>query len=233
MDSLKNLKISLPDKDRVVALLPLVLIGVLLVGYLVFTVVSYLPQTRTLKEKSAKLERVKKQLIAAEAARRDTSATLKEQAAAAEASVFEEAAGFMSPSEAAEALGNIYEYAGESGVRIVSLQAQADKGDEKNLAYETQTFQVQAEGTVPSLLSFVRRIEEVVTFKTYIIRDVRIAEAGGPYAILGMNIVLYTSPYASAELGQTPAQAAPTQETSPGTPLPSVTAPAPTPTSAS
>lgn len=224
MDSLKNLKIPLPDKERVIALLPIVLIAVLLLAYLVFVFVSLLPQSRELTQKSSRLVAAERRLVEAKAQQQIGSAALKQDMAAAEARIGEEAARFLSPSQAAEAQGNVYEYASAAGVRIVSLQARESKDGEKGEVYEAETFQVQAEGYVPALLDFVRRIEEVKEYKTYVIDAVKVSEGEGPYAILGMNITLYTSPYAStgAEQGSagTAPGSAPTQGASESNPAP-------------
>ena len=231
MGFLKNLKISGPGKERFFALLPIFLIVILILGYLFFTITSLLPQMQIVSEKSSRVAVVKRQLLATQVAVQENPDQLKEEIATAQTRVREEADVFLSQPQAAQALGNVYQYAGESGVKIISLQAQAGPDKEKSKVYDAKTFRLQAEGDIRALMDFVRRIEDVKSFKTYIIHDVKIAEGEGLHA-LDMNITLYTSPYAPEEARQKPAETVPTpaamQETQPSNPVPSETVPAPT-----
>jgi len=139
-------------------------------------------------------------LLDAERAQEEGPDRLKEELEAAQAKLDKAANLFFSESQAAEALGKLYEYASESDVEIVNLQNQPVPEEEKRAIYDVGIFQLQVVGSVPNLIAFVSRIKEA-TFKSFAISNVNIVE-GEILHTLTMNIALYTSPYSSGATGQ-------------------------------
>jgi len=196
MHYLRNWRGFIPRREQLYYLLPMAMIVIMMLGYLLFVMLSIVPQTRVMREKAYQLSSARRKLIEAEATQREVPNRLREQVAAAEVNLRETAKVFLSEPQAAEALGKLYQYADESGVKIIALQIQSGSQEVKKGVYDVKTFQLRAEGSLPALMDFISRIEEARFLKTFILTDINITE-GEDLHILTMNITLYTSPYSS------------------------------------
>ena len=220
MSILSNWKQNLPTGERLYALLAVVATAAIAVGYLLFAQASLVPQWQARDKLLAQLASAEQKLAEARKAQEKSPEKLQAQLATAQAALNQAGSLFLTDSKAAEAMHNLYVYAGQGGVTILSLQTLPSPVQTKG-AYDVRTFQLQAEGDTPNLTRFVALIKEA-SLPGYVISNVSIAE-GGNLRRLTMDITLYTSPYASAAV----ATAMPIIVTLPPGPRPAAT---PTPT---
>ncbi|MBL7063415.1 MAG: type 4a pilus biogenesis protein PilO, partial [Anaerolineae bacterium] len=137
------------------------------------------------------------QQLAARGSQEVDPESLKEQIAAAQAALNDAATIFLSDTQAAEVLNRLYQYASDSGVEIISLEAQPGPEERKD-TYDVRTFRMEVKGAAPDLIDFVAQIEEAA-YDAFIITSVVMAEGEDTHT-LTMDIALYTSPYASEQI---------------------------------
>jgi len=218
-----DLKKYIPTGERLYTLLAVFAIILIAFGCLLFTQFAILPQLQARSQLRAQLASAQQKLVESRKAQEKTPDNLKQQLAAAQAALNESAQVFLSDSQAADALNRLYQYAGESGVKIVNMQAQSNPAKGSN-AYDIRTFRLQVEGLSVNLIRFVAQINEAA-LPGYVISNVNIAE-GQTTSVLTMDVALYTSPYASAA-GPSPAVTPTVQFITPtpasATPMPTAT----------
>jgi len=235
MDYLRNWRELISAKDRLYPLLALVAVIVIGLADVLFVGYFIVPQWRDKRELASQLASAEKALTAAKRAQEESPEELRKQVATAQATLNDVACAFLSDSQAAEALNGLYQYASESQVEIVDVQAQPAPNEEEKGAYDVTKFRLQAGGAFPDLMDFLYRIEEAA-LQSFIMTNVNITEGEEQHA-LSMDITLYTSAYSSGAVVQPTAVAIPTGTpvltpvaTPPGTPVPTpVAAPAGTP----
>ncbi len=193
MNYLRNWREYIPIKDRylLLALVVLVVIGVV---YSLFFK-SFAAQFLDKRELASQVASAEKALEEARRAAKEEPERLREQIATAQATLNDVAGAFLSDSQAAEALNRLYQYASESQVEIVNLQAQPTPKEEEKGAYDVRKFRLQADGALPDLMDFLSQIKEAA-LKSFIITNMNITE-GEKLHILSMDVTLYTSPYSS------------------------------------
>lgn len=222
---LNRLKARLPTGDRLYSLLGISAIAVVVVGYAVITASSLLPGVRAWEEASARVESAQKALAEARSAQTRAPDLLRQKVATAEARRLEIAAMFASEQLASEMPTRLYQYAGESGVEIVSLQAQPPQSGGDKALYSIRSFDVQALGPLRGLAGLVARVGE--TSQGIVISNLSISKKDEARHSLAMTITLYTSPH----VGTTPATTAGAQLTATPAATPAPTAVgSPTPT---
>ena len=218
-----DLKKYIPTGERLYTLLAVFAIILIAFGCLLFTQFAILPQLQARSQLRAQLASAQQKLVESRKAQEKTPDNLKQQLVAAQAALNESAQVFLSDSQAADALNRLYQYAGESGVKIVNMQAQSNPAKGSN-AYDIRTFRLQVEGLSVNLIRFVAQINEAA-LPGYVISNVNIAE-GQTTSVLTMDVALYTSPYASAA-GPSPAVTPTVQFITPtpasATPMPTAT----------
>ena len=218
-----DLKKYIPTGERLYTLLAVFAIILIAFGCLLFTQFAILPQLQARSQLRAQLASAQQKLVESRKAQEKTPDNLKQQLAAAQAALNESAQVFLSDSQAADALNRLYQYAGESGVKIANMQAQSNPAKGSN-AYNIRTFRLQVEGLSVNLIRFVAQINEAA-LPGYVISNVNIAE-GQTTSVLTMDVALYTSPYASAA-GPSPAVTPTVQFITPtpasATPMPTAT----------
>jgi LysM repeat protein len=207
MNYLENWREYISDKERLYSLLALVAIMAIGLGDFLFVISPIIPQLRVRKTLASQLASAEKDLMEAEKAQSEAPERLRKQVATAQATLNEAANVFLSEPQAAEALNKLYQYASESGVEIINLQAQPGPTEEKKDIYDVRVFRLQAEGSLPRLMDFISRIKEAA-FKGFIITNVNITE-GEKLSTLTMDITLYTSPYSSGAAVQATPEATP------------------------
>ena len=218
MNSLRNLDLKkyIPTGERLYALLAVFAILVIAFGCLLFAQSAMLPQLQARSQLRAQLASAQQELVESRKAQEKTPDNLKQQLAAAQAALNESAQVFLSDAQAADALNRLYQYASDSSVKIVNMQAQSNPAKGSN-AYDIRTFRLQVEGLSLNLIRFVAQINEAAS-PGYVISNVNIAE-GQTTSVLTMDVALYTSPYASAA-GPSPAV---TPTPASATPMPTAT----------
>lgn len=221
MNALSNLRQYIPTGERLYLLLAIVAIAAIALGYVLFVRVLILPEFAGRDELQSQLAAAEQKLADTRKSQEKSPDQLRAQIATAQAAVNQAAQVFLTDSQAADALNNLYTYANQSGVSIVNLLAQPPSGTGKG-AYDSRMFRLQAQGPVPDLARFIASIKEA-GFLGYVIGNVTIAQ-GSQAPLLTMDVTLYTSPYSSgAVAAATPS--APVSLTPPaGTPVAPLTA---------
>lgn len=189
-----NLRQYIPTGQRLYSLLAIVAIVVIALGYILFAWASILPQFAARDVLQSQLASAEQKLAESRRSQAKSPDQLKAQIATAQASLNQATQVFLTDSQAAAALNNLYTYANQSGVSITNLLAQPPSGTGKG-AYDARMFRLQAQGPVPNLARFVASIQEAA-FPGYVIGNVTIAQ-GSQAPLLTMDVTLYTSPYSS------------------------------------
>ncbi len=204
-----------PILGRIVALLPIVMIGMLIMGMVLFVVTSVVPRWREYEAINQDLETAK-QTLAAQTI--DDPAQelmiLQHRIDNAHDDLKNAAVKFLSTDQAENILNNLYGYARESGVQITSLQAQqpsqaaAASSSKPNTKqnqtpavtvnpYVVQAFRLRVDGDLPLLMGFVARIREA-SVAGIVILNLDLHE-GETADTLIMDILLYSSEFSSGE----------------------------------
>ena len=180
---------SAESSDRILTLMPILLIVVLALAYFVFVSSSILPQFQIRSDVLDQLDAAEAELARAQQSQAETPDRLRAQVESAQNALKESAKIFLSDTQAADALSRLYEYASASGVGIVDLQSQTVAPENKEF-YDVEVFRLKVAGPLLGLVDFVSRMEET-TYQSYIIGNVNLAE-GGELPTLTMDITLYT-----------------------------------------
>lgn len=190
-----NLGERIPTGDRLYSLLAVVVIVAAIIGNILLVGLFIVPQWRAWNELASQLAAAEQQLVDAGTDQGKSTEQLQEELATAQAELDEAGSVFFSESEAADVLSSLYQYADDSGVRILDLQHQPGPEQEEKSIYDVNVFQLQAVGATLNLVNFVSRIEEAAS-RGFIIDNVNIVE-GDVDHILTLDFMLYTSPYSS------------------------------------
>lgn len=187
-------------RTRAKSLLPTAMIALILVGGSLFAATSILPKWQLHQMLLADKALVDQAAASAEESRQSVPDVLQARLSQMQTSLSEVAGGFLSDYQAAEIIDRLYQYAAENQVTIVELQAQPSPEIELKDIYDIRTFQLQVEGDTLDLMHFVSSIQET-QIPSVLLTNLTLQEAEeGNYSILIVDLVLYTSPYASSEL---------------------------------
>lgn len=224
MNFLDDLRYSI--RDNLLGFVAIVVIILLVIVYLFFTFTAIVPRWTARTELATQVEAVRSNLVATQG-----QVILPEaiQGQLAETAVRRDAAAnqFLSETQAADILNQLYQYAAASGVSIADLQAQVTAGTvsagEGDAAakplYDVRTFFMQVTGDVPALMSFLSLIRET-TIPGVELENLNITtpEDGTQIPTLTVNLLLYTSPLsAGATIADLPE---PESDLLPDVPLP-------------
>lgn len=200
MNFLDDLRYSI--RDNLLGFVAIVVIILLVIVYLFFTFTAIVPRWTARTELATQVEAVRSNLVATQG-----QVILPEaiQGQLAEIAVRRDAAAnqFLSETQAADILNQLYQYAAASGVSIADLQAQVTAGavstEEGDAAakplYDVRTFFMQVTGDVPALMSFLSLIRET-TIPGVELENLNITtpDDGTRPPTLTVNLLLYTSP---------------------------------------
>ena len=181
--------------ERLYMLLAVFAIIVMALGYLLFARSAIFPQVQARSQLRAQLALAQQKLAESRTAQAKTPDNLKQQLATAQAALTSSSQVFLSDSQAAEALNQLYQNASDSGVRVINLQAQSNPPKSSN-AYDIRTFRLRVEGLSLDLIHFVTQINQAA-LPGFVISNVNVAQ-GQTTSALTMDVTLYTSPHASA-----------------------------------
>lgn len=202
MNLLRNWRAYLPKGERLYLLLGGLFIALLALALFVYVALALVPNVRIRGELIGVVATAEQALQAEVAAQAAAPATLQAQIATAQAQVDEAAAAFLSETQAVEALDRLYQYARESGVTIVELQAQpAPEPEAVEGVSSLIAFGLRMTGEAPRLMNFLARLRETA-LSGFVITNVNIAEEEDE-SVASMNVALYTSPYAAGAITQT------------------------------
>ena len=125
MSFLQGLKGASFPKERLLVLLPVILMVLLVCGYLLFAQMVIIPGTRLMQTRAAELAATKRQIKESQGSLGGRPDKLRQDLAAAQAAYSQTVSLFMSESQAAQAVDQLYDHARESGVEIAELQSVA------------------------------------------------------------------------------------------------------------
>ena len=179
------------DQPTMLAIAAVILVAIAYLFLGILIAQQFLERTGLNKE----IALVEHSLAEAKELQKKRPGELREEIAAAQATLTAALKDFPSEAESMQEVNKIYQYASENQVEIVSLQAQpTPEGEEAYEAYNVKQFRLQATGSIPRLTAFLSQVEEG-TVETLILTDVSIVESEGTHT-LSANLTLYTSPLA-------------------------------------
>ncbi len=177
-------------------LLPVLLIALILSGMLLFVLLVVMPTWREYEALTAEIADLHDQIEQQTAASADPE-IMQARIDNARETLQTSADTFVTEAQADTMLESLYGYAGSSSVMIVSLQAQ-QLSEETPEAYNVRAFRLEVGGNMPQLLQFVTSIREAT------IPAVQISSLSVSGDIMGytltMDMVVYTSPFASGSV---------------------------------
>jgi len=206
--------------QRIFRLLPILMIGMLIMGMVLFAATSIFPRWREYQSIYNDLQSAQQSIDAQASARADENlAILQSQIDSVQNSLAEAASAFMTSEQAEGLLDQFYTYAQLSGVQITSLQAQqsavsasdnsnqstgkkpdSDQPDSTvalDAAFDVQAFRLRVDGNVSGLMTFVARLREASVPGILVTNlDLR---SGIDQNTLMMDVLIYSSPFASGE----------------------------------
>lgn len=186
------------------SLLAAVLLTVIGLGLLYLVAVSIVPQLGQRVELATELASAEVAWQSLQQEQAGEPGRVQGQVEAAQTRLSETATIFLSETQAADLLDNLYQYAAESGVTITEMLAQPVPQVEEKPVYDARTFRLVAQGSVSQLLAFITRIREA-GLTSVVLSNVAITEAAEG-TTLTLDMTLYTSPLATGVLaGATPA----------------------------
>ncbi|HVO69309.1 MAG TPA: hypothetical protein VMT24_04640 [Aggregatilineaceae bacterium] len=179
---------------RMVAILPMALIVLLVLGNVALGIALILPQWRTHSDLAAQIDLRQEALDAARKSQEGNVEVVQLQLKRAQSELAKAALPFLSSAEADRILSNLYGYASSMGVEVTDLQLQpppeADTGD----TYDMRTFRLQIEGGIPQIVGFMTLFQEASV--PGVMLDNLTLTKGESGGTLTMDMLLYTSPYA-------------------------------------
>jgi hypothetical protein len=201
--------------QRIIRLVPLLMIGLLIMGMVMFAVTSVVPRWREYQSINSDLEVAKQTIAGLSAGSADDVVTiLQHRIDTSRDGLTEAASVFMTAEQADTILDNLYAYAQHSGVQITNLQAQqssspttstsgksqepgVDLGAVVASTFKVQAFRLRVDGGVPGLMAFVARIREASVPGVIITNlDMR---GGAEQDTLMLDVLIYSSPFSTGE----------------------------------
>lgn len=194
MDTFNNLRDSL--RENLLSVVALVFIVMILMAYAIFIATGIVPRWTARQDLAAQLLTMQQTARQTQQQQESSNQALQAQLAGTQAQLDAAARQFLSETQAAAILDNLYRYASETGVVIVGLEAQIPPAETvpKAELYDIRIFALHVEGIVPQLLSFMGRLQET-TWPGVALAQVNLVE-NEVQAVLTLTLSLYTSPYA-------------------------------------
>jgi hypothetical protein len=188
------------------ARLPFLLSAVIAVGCLLFSVVAIIPQWLAHDSLNTDIE-AGKQAVAATAtalSQSDNIDVLQRQIEGQQSKLQAASNQFLTQTQVDDLLRQLYDYANQSGAKIISLQAQQAPAQQAPVAknavaapFDTAVFQLQVTGTLIQVMNMVVLVREAST-PSVTLANINLTRAEGQYK-LSFNVVVRTSPYATGK----------------------------------
>ena len=196
MLDLSELRDSLPSNILVIVLI--VLLGA---ANLFFVMTVVLPHWQNYEQLTTRLSNDQETLgtLLAEKATDDMRDVLQARVTASRSNRDQLAHVLLTPAQADSFIERLYRYAAQYGVEITNLQAQQAPQTADNGVYVLRAFRLQASGSVRDLLETTAAMEEIAV-PSVVPDEISIGGNTDGNSVLTMNIVIYTSPFASGEL---------------------------------
>lgn len=184
-------------RERLGALVPLVLIALVALGNVIFGLLTIWPAWQDNTHLSTIVSGQAMALTATADAVVGAAEVLRHQLDGAQDRLGEAAGLFLTSAQADDMLDLLYRYAQESGVEIARLQLDPAQDDAASGAFKARAFQIEVEGEPRNLLNFVVHVKEAGA------PSVQLAEVSITHenerATLRARLILYSSPYASGD----------------------------------
>lgn len=215
-------------RENLFTVLAVTIIVLLLIGYLVFTIRTVLPNWRLRTELVTQLDGLEAAYTDRTQQQQATTGQFDQQIEAAQAQFEQSTNQFLTEAQAAAFLERLYGIAATFGVAIVDLQAQAvPQGvaavGEKPI-YDTRQFRLVVVGDLPNLNRFVGDIEDTAVLGVSLKNLLITADETGDSHVLTLDLLLYTSPFSSGEaVAELPEGLIPLPPTPAGTAVPQPT----------
>ncbi len=211
MDDMDGMSVSIVEK--IFALLPIMLIGMIIFGNVLFAAVVIFPAWQAHEEIVAQIAAAQ-QTLDDQAGEQDENvrvAIIQNQVDSAQTLLEETAGQFLTADQADQLLSQLYVYAQETQVEIASLRSQppVQPAPDTQL-YEIRLYRLQITGPTTQLLQFLVRIREAAAAGV-ILNNISISQSQGVDTLM-MDVSLYVSPLANgtalSELPEAPGIAA-------------------------
>lgn len=147
-------------RERLGALVPLVLIALVALGNVIFGLLTIWPAWQDNTHLSTIVSGQAMALTATADAVVGAAEVLRHQLDGAQDRLGEAAGLFLTSAQADDMLDLLYRYAQESGVEIARLQLDPAQDDAASGAFKARAFQIEVEGEPRNLLNFVVHVKE-------------------------------------------------------------------------
>jgi LysM repeat protein len=190
-------------RNNLFVVLAVVIMALLLVGYLVFALRTIMPRWQARTALIAQAAAVEAAYANRALQQQAVAGQISQQIETAQTDFNQTANHFLTETQAAAYLADLYNSANVVGVTIVDLQAQvvprAASADGEKPVYDTRLFRLVVEGDLPQLNQFVGRIE-TAPVPSVTVKNLRITRGEADFAdLLSLDLLLYTSPFATGE----------------------------------
>jgi hypothetical protein len=185
------------------AKLPLLLIGMMFFGCVIFSVAAVIPQWKVHEELAGQINDDQQVIVATMTAQNqsDNLTILQRQIEGAQSSLNQAGYIFLTQGQVDDLLRKIYVYADASGAKIANLQEQSSGVDPAAVAaqkstvtmYDTRVFHLQVNGGVIPLINFVVLLREA-SLPGIIISELKLVRSDVAQTMLTMTISVLTSP---------------------------------------
>lgn len=205
-----NLNFNLEDLlNRIVGLVPTLLVGLLLSGIVYYGATQLAPEVRINQALSAQVTQASEQLFEEATSRavdsRASIASVNGQLDMVATALGEAAITLWTDSQIDDIIAHLYTYADEAEVAIASLVEASSSGQTRGrgevtqaaVAYNERRMGLTVTGDLPKLMNFVARLRELAAPT---VRITNVSFSGGSRSgntTLGFDLTIYTSPSSS------------------------------------
>lgn len=186
---------------KIVALLPIMLIGLILMGNILFAAAVIFPQWRIHESLTAEIRSGQAALESQAAAQNpdERQVILQSQVNTAWDQLGETANAFLTPGQADLLIQQLYQYAQDSQVEITALRSQTPTQPEADQpVYEIRQYRLQVTGAAPNLLDFLVRIREAAV-PSVVVNNLALTQAANEHTLM-LDLLMYTSPLAGGQV---------------------------------
>ncbi|MCA9942213.1 MAG: LysM peptidoglycan-binding domain-containing protein [Anaerolineales bacterium] len=184
-------------------ILPLVIIALLLFVYIIVVLAVLLPRWRQRTELTAASATVEAVYADRTTQQNDVAGQISQQVETAQAAFDGQVNYFLTETQAAAFLDNLYTTAAATAVSIVDLQAQALPSGSfavgEKPAYDVRQFHLVAAGEIAALNTFVGHLKQTAVASIRLQNLLVTAGEPGSPGSLSVDLLLYTSPFSSGE----------------------------------
>jgi hypothetical protein len=188
---------SNPLVEKLFALIPMLLIGMVIFGNVMFAAAVIFPAWRAHEEAASQVTTAQETLVS-QAASQDEAvriALLEKQIETAQTTFDETTGQFLTAEQGDTLLRQLYQYAQDSQVEINSLRTQpAIEPESETQLYEVRLYRLQINGEIASLIRFLVRLREAAA-PVVVLDKLSIGKNQGTDSLM-IDVAVYVSPLA-------------------------------------